>query len=87
MDTTTTTSIPSQNLAFHLASALHGMDFDASEDAFRKLQYGTKLDVDQDAGTVCVRFMSGDPFVTLQLEDLLRDPPTVTYHGESVTLG
>lgn len=88
MDTIDTdVSVPSRNLAHALANALHGMDFDASERAFKKLQWGSKLDYDHTAGTVTVRFMSGEAFVTLMLEDLLRDPPSVTYHGDGqVTL-
>ncbi len=80
----TTTSIPAQNVAFYLAQALHGMEYEESERAFRRLQHGWTLDIAGDQVTVL--FKDGTPFITMRAEDLMVPPPQVEYHGDSVTL-
>ena len=67
-------SVPSSHLAHHLSNVLASLEWEIAEAAFRRLQYGYRLEVDEDQGTGTVVCADGNEFVTFRLSDLMNPP-------------
>ena len=67
-------SVPSRHIAHHIANVLTTLEWELAEAAFRRLQYGYRLEVNEEEGTGTVVLADGSEFVTFRLSDLMNAP-------------
>ncbi len=75
-----------ENLAYVMGRELQRLPVPEADVAFAKLCEG-KPQLIETGDTVAILFANGEPFTSCSVHELTVPPPSVTYHGDSVTLG